>query len=217
MVVALIPVKSLANAKSRLATILPSDHREAIVVAMLLKVLGECALCTEISRICVVTSDDEIARIARAHDSGVVLEPADAGLNCAVEAGLHAAADLDVQQILILPADIPFLDQPELRRILESSDGHHQSAIVPCRNGRGTNALLIPSNANFTPQFGDGSFQRHFRQLSDLGLAPRALHLPGIAADIDEPDDLMMLSDTLTMPSLQALVSPDGSARWQLH
>ncbi|NJM35111.1 MAG: hypothetical protein HC850_10845, partial [Rhodomicrobium sp.] len=74
----------------------------------------------------------------------------------------------------------------------EAADGAG-AVIVPCRRGEGTNALLIPADSPFKPQFGEASFWRHCRQLSGLGLKPHILHLPGIAMDIDLPEDLALV------------------------
>ena len=190
MVFALIPVKSLATAKSRLAAVLDANERRALVIAMFERVISECGACDRIDRICVVTTDAEITAIAHARGSTVIAEHEDAGLNGGVSAGLDAARSLGAERVLILPADIPLIDQSELRHILDAAPGDRCSVIVPCHKGSGTNTLLIPSRAGFKPQFGENSFRRHLRQLAALGLRPRILHLAGIAADIDEPADL---------------------------
>ena len=190
MVFALIPVKSLATAKSRLAAALDADERRALVIAMFERVISECGACDRIDRICVVTTDAEITAIAHARGLTVIAEHENPGLNGGVSAGLDAARSFGAERVLILPADIPLIDQSELRHILDAAPGDRCSVIVPCHKGSGTNALLVPSRAGFKPQFGEDSFRRHLGQLAALGLRPQALHLAGIAADIDEPADL---------------------------
>jgi 2-phospho-L-lactate guanylyltransferase len=63
-------------------------------------------------------------------------------------------------------------------------------ALVPSRDGDGTNALLISPPDAFAPSFGPGSFARHLAQAAQLGLTCRTLNLPGLGLDIDEPADL---------------------------
>ena len=67
-------------------------------------------------------------------------------------------------------------------------------AVVPSRDGAGTNALLLSPPDAMQPEFGEGSFVRHVAQAVALGLEFRVLRLPGIAADIDEPRDLDVLA-----------------------
>jgi 2-phospho-L-lactate guanylyltransferase len=192
MVIALIPVKSIALGKSRLAAVLGPDERRALVIAMLRKVVKECAAHGSIHAVCVVTADEEIAVIAEALGAGIIAEGEEAGLSRAVLAGLEAAREAGASRVLILPGDLPLLDQHELERIFEASAGGTQSVIVPCGRGEGTNGLLIPSLSDFAPDYGEASFARHFAHLTELGLQPVALRLPGIAVDIDEPDDLAL-------------------------
>jgi 2-phospho-L-lactate guanylyltransferase len=219
MVLALIPVKSLDRSKSRLAGVLDADDRRALVTAMLRKVLRKCTLCGAISGVFIVTADRRIAAIAQGSGAAVIQEPASTGLNSAVDVGLEAARSKGHRQVLVLPADIPFLDQSELARIVDVSADGQRSVIVPCHKGDGTNALLIPSAARFTPQYGEASFWNHIAQLSELRLRPKAVRLAGIAADIDEPDDLALLSDSYRdsvfgMPAAQAVAS-HGDMRCQ--
>lgn len=212
MTLALIPVKSLAKAKSRLAPILNPLDRRDLVIAMLERVVGQCVACERISHVCVVTSDREIAAIAETSGAIAIGEPDDAGLNRAATAGLQSARTFEIDQILILPADIPFLTQSELNQLLDDSNDHRRSVIAPCHKGKGTNALLIPAHAAFTPQFGEASFWRHFAQLSALNLKPRILRLPGIAADIDQSDDLAFFEDfAISLPPKSAF--PDRSTQ----
>ncbi len=64
MAVAVIPVKSLATAKSRLAGVLTPDQRRRLVLAMLRNVLSACAASERLEGACVVTGDDEVADTA---------------------------------------------------------------------------------------------------------------------------------------------------------
>jgi 2-phospho-L-lactate guanylyltransferase len=216
MALVLIPVKSLAKAKSRLRSVLQPSERRALVLAMLRKVMGECLSCPRIEGVCLVTPDREIVNFAQALCAKVVLEAADEGLNSAVVAGLRGAVDLPVDHILILPADIPLLGQSDLDQILDATSDPHQSVLVPCYKGDGTNAILIPAASPFAPQFGKNSFSRHKKQLIELGLVPKVLNLPRVAADIDEPDDLTvevaaLIDAAPAVPMRRGMTFPDGS------
>ena len=63
-------------------------------------------------------------------------------------------------------------------------------AIVPARDGRGTNALAWRRGIAMTLHFGDASFAPHAASARAAGIEPAILRLPGLGLDIDRPDDL---------------------------
>jgi 2-phospho-L-lactate guanylyltransferase len=211
MAMALIPVKSLSNAKSRLASILATDERCALVLAMLETVVTQCLACPKITKVCVITPDPAIAAVTEALGATTVHRHGDAGLNAAIDSGLEWARHFEAGQILILPADIPFLSQSDLSQIFDAANARRPSVLVPCHKGAGTNAVLIPAAACFRPQFGYASFRHHFAQLSALGLNPRALSLPGIAADIDNPEDLVLMADAARQRPMKEILPARGA------
>ncbi len=194
MTVALIPVKSLSAGKSRLAGVLHPGERRSLIISMLEKVLAGCFACDSLSRVVVITADRDVADLARSAGAFILSEPSGGGLNNAFAAGITHARATGAARALLLPADIPSITPHEIQLLLIAMNGHRRSVIVPCHKQQGTNALLFPSDAAFVPQFGMGSFWRHYAQLAAIDLKPRALHLPGIAEDIDEPDDLRRLA-----------------------
>jgi 2-phospho-L-lactate/phosphoenolpyruvate guanylyltransferase len=66
-------------------------------------------------------------------------------------------------------------------------------AIVPAHDGRGSNAVLCSPPLVMPLRFGDDSFLPHLASARALGIEPTILNLPGIALDIDQPDDVNAL------------------------
>ena len=119
--VAVVPVKSLAEAKSRLSSVLPADLRRRLVLAMLEDVLDALAAVPGIDRTLVVTPDRDVAALSRRKGAGVLEEEAQSDLNAALSLGaahalLHAAA-----RVLFLPADLPLANAAELGAAPRSS------------------------------------------------------------------------------------------------
>ena len=66
----------------------------------------------------------------------------------------------------------------------------HEISIAPDRHRDGTNVLSIPTNLDFSFAYGPGSFASHVTLAQDLGIEPHIIDVPGLAWDVDHPDDL---------------------------
>src|SRR5699024_5443932 len=103
-----IPVKSLARAKSRLQPLMPAAPRRALVLAMFLDTLAAAQSAEAVAAVTVVTNDAQVAAEAAARGAAAIGEPVCApgidGLNAAVAA---AADPLTARgrAVLVLHAD----------------------------------------------------------------------------------------------------------------
>jgi 2-phospho-L-lactate guanylyltransferase len=66
--------------------------------------------------------------------------------------------------------------------------------LVPDAAGRGTNAALRTPADLFPLRFGNDSFLPHLASARATGLDCVILKLPGIARDVDRPEDLQELA-----------------------
>jgi len=193
---AIIPVKTLSQAKRRLAPVLPDAARARLVLTMLEDVLAAVAQVESIGRVVVVTPDARVAELAQGMGAVVLRERRAAGLNAAVRRGLADAAAQGDSQALVLPADLPLATPEELRRLVEADgDASSQASVTlaPAGDGDGTNALCLAPPDALEPGFGPGSFLQHLAQAVAKGLEIKVLRLPGLARDIDQPRDLARL------------------------
>jgi len=92
-----------------------------------------------------------------------------------------------------LPADIPLIDSNELDQILKSAPASG-SVLVTDSAGCGTNAALRAPCDLFPLRFGNDSFRPHLAAAKATGLPCVVLELPGIAMDVDRPEDLHQLA-----------------------
>ena len=217
---AIVPVKSLAEAKSRLATVLSAPARRRLVLAMLDDVLRVLAASAEVGRIIVVTADSNVATAAGAAGAQVVREPTSMGLNTAIRHAMHHAGLRADTRCLILPADVPLVTTEDIANLLRDASEGTQSArvvIAPSHDG-GTNALVLDDHDLMGPSFGANSFERHLQLAKALHLQPRVVRLPGLGFDIDTPDDLRRLSQVERYAWLQVEALPsDGTASHRRH
>lgn len=188
----LIPVKPLAEAKTRLAPLLAAGERRMLVRQMLDDVLAAATRAAGSAGVALVTADPEVAGAGRARGLRVLPEP-QPGLNRALRHATDTLAREGVQRLLILPADIPLVDARAVQRLLAVAGTAPSVTLVAASADGGTNALLTAPPGVLEPAFGAGSCSRYVQQAGRLGVAPKLLDIPEIALDIDRPEDLQAL------------------------
>lgn len=210
---AIVPIKSLANAKRRLAPALAPSARRQLVLTMLEDVLAAAGAVTEINPVLVVTPDAMVAELARRKGARVLMEHRASGLNAAVRRGLAEAQALGCERALVLPADVPLATPEELSQVLAAAGtAPGSAALVPATDQDGTNALLLTPPQALEPQFGPGSFIAHLSQAVARRLDVRVLQLPGLGADIDRPGDLGHLLERKRADPRYAFLKPQISS-----
>jgi 2-phospho-L-lactate/phosphoenolpyruvate guanylyltransferase len=194
--IGIVPVKALAQAKSRLASVLSLAARRRLVEQMLGDVLAALAATPDVSRTLLVTSDADIATMACAKGAEIIHEDTPISLNGALRTALHASGCQPDARCLILPADVPLATPDEIAALLEGGPAsRHRVVIAPSHDGGGTNALVLGDHDVMGPSFGPDSFKRHLEMAQALHLNPRVVRLPGLGFDIDMPEDLRRLSE----------------------
>ncbi len=192
----LTPIKRLAAGKTRLAEQYMPDERRALQLAMLADGLQALGAAGRISGRAVLTADPEAAALARDCGAVVIDDPIGEGdLNEAVRRGVEALKRFRPERILLAPADLPLLDPADVDRLVETADRHGDWAIAHDEKRDGTNGLVFPSRRPPVFCFGPGSYERHRRQPPGLGSATAAL--ASFALDIDEPADLVTLTERI--------------------
>jgi 2-phospho-L-lactate guanylyltransferase len=184
----IIPVKGPASGKTRLAGLLDGASRARLVGAMLDRVVAASRRARAIDEICVLGP-----AVFHSTERLTMLADPGGGLNAALTSAL-AQCD-DVARLVILHADLPRLTAEDVERLAAAPAD--TIAIAPDRHGTGTNALSLPLPAavRFAFAFGIGSFAVHSKEIQWLGLKRAVITSPGLARDIDVPDDLPDAAD----------------------
>jgi 2-phospho-L-lactate guanylyltransferase len=189
----LVPVKNLANAKQRLSSVLSPEARHELAQAMCADVLETLARWRRRPAVTVVTSDPFASDLAARFAFDVLADDADLGETGAIEMATALCRERGIDRTLVIPADIPLVESRELQRIVESAPPGG-AVLVPDTAGRGTNAALRAPADLFPLRFGNDSFLPHLAAAQATGLPCVVLELPGIALDVDRPDDLQELA-----------------------
>lgn len=182
-VLAIVPVKGLDGAKTRLAPLLSPTERAALVWWMLQQVLSACAASEAVRRTLLVTPQPELAP-----DEVEVLVDRDQGHAAALAAAL---ADPRAREgVLVAMADCPLVTADALDRL---ADAARPVALAPAQDG-GLNALALRDPTLFEPMFGLPDAARLTADRARrAGFEPAILVERAFAHDVDTPSDLRKL------------------------
>ena len=187
---AVVPVKERDRAKERLAAFLAPELRRGLALAMLEDVLAALAAASGLAGLAVVTVDNEAGRLARRYDARLLTSGARDGHTGAVAAAARLLADEGRTGMLTLPGDLPLVTPGEIGQILAAHRAPPSFTIVPSHDEGGSNAILVSPPEAVPLRFGIDSFFPHLAAAEARGIRPTVLRLPGIALDIDNPEDL---------------------------
>ena len=196
---ALVPIRGLETAKTRLGEDLDAEERVDLVTRLLRQTLIATRDARRIAGTIVVTMDPAAAGIAKEHRAVGLVERAP-GLNEAIEAARSVAIARGATAILVLPADLPSVAARSVDELLARASAAGAAsavdatgglvALVPDRHGHGTNALVVSPPAAIGPAFGAESRAAHERAAAAAGAGYVELEGP-LSLDLDTPADLI--------------------------
>jgi 2-phospho-L-lactate guanylyltransferase len=164
----LLPVKVLAQAKSRLA-VLAGERRHELALAVASDTVSAVVACPEVARVIVVTSDPVAGPRLLSHGAA------------------EASRRWPGTGLAALTADLPALRPAELAEALRAAADTGGAAFVPDAAGLGTTMYAVVPGAEFRPMYGGASRARH----AAGGATELALDgIAGLRQDVDTPDDL---------------------------
>ncbi|HST04589.1 MAG TPA: 2-phospho-L-lactate guanylyltransferase [Chloroflexia bacterium] len=187
---AVIPVKGLNNAKSRLASVLSPQERGELVGEMLSHVLDALHTSGAIDNIAVI---NQLEGELTLPPFVSVIRQTEQGLNQLLEQGRAWAEAGGADALLVLFADLPLLLPDDIVDMVRQSESTHTIVVAPDRHGSGTNALLTHPVGLAQFAFGPGSFEAHMALAEATGAQVSVFHSAGTELDIDTLDDLARL------------------------
>jgi 2-phospho-L-lactate guanylyltransferase len=182
----------LRHGKTRLSPVLGKEARETLLHGIADRVVTAAVDSGRIETVLVVSPEAETLAWAAEFGPAVVAvpQPEDrAGLNGAIEAGRAWALDHGASALVSLFADLPLIAPDDIRGLVARTE---PVVLGPDRRGEGTNALLLRlagRGPEFRFAFGDGSLAKHLEEARRLELNAAMHDAPGIAFDLDSPDD----------------------------
>jgi 2-phospho-L-lactate guanylyltransferase len=188
----LLPVKDFKDSKKRLVPALDPTARAGLARAMLADVLTTLSRARAPERVVVFTAADDVIDMAKLLGFEVVVEKSVDGHSAAVNQMVEELSG-SCSRILSLAADLPRLSPSEVDFVLHAVS--EPITLIPSRDWTGTNGVVFIPPARIAMEYGEGSFRRHLSKAAAAGLRSDVMDLPGIAFDIDTPEDLRAFLD----------------------
>lgn len=221
-IAAIVPMKPVGQAKSRLAPRLPDQQRQVLALLLLCRVLQATQGCASLATTWVVGGDGPV-RVLAAQAGARWQDDAGADLNFSLRHAFDQWFSQGGDAALFVPADLPFLRADELERLVRASGGGRSLVLSPAKRDGGTNALLVPRDCRLPFRLGEQSFLHHLQEASRLHYPVACYFSQSLGLDLDTVEDMrrcldtypQMLEDADTMKGYlgPATRSPKTSAR----
>ena len=195
---ALIPVKSLENAKQRLEPCL-GELRGAFSLAMLRDILDAVSRSQTIDAVAVVTGDPDVRQLSESRSLLAIDEASAAGLNADVTHAVEILQGMDAKRITVIHADLPLATGLEIDRVCRAdknpadTDSSLTTVIIPAADRQGTNVLSFDAKHPIPFRYGPNSFNLHCEAVRETQTRFAIAESETLSIDIDEPSDLEQL------------------------
>ena len=187
--IAVVPVKALATAKSRLDPG-PSLRRRDLATAFAADTVTALHAVEAVRAVAVVGSDDQLAEALPGTRVVLLDEPVPADLNRAAQRGIDwAVANHPDAGIVVVPADLPALRPSDVTEMLRLASAHPR-AVLGDEENRGTTMLSGLPGSPPRPRFGTDSLSAH---RADGAVVIDGAGLARAARDVDTVLHLMQV------------------------
>ena len=192
---ALVPIKRLARAKTRLSAVLTATERRQLSLSMADDVLSTLRRSRCLDGVTVLgddpRDDGQIAALAASHGCEWIQENHDLDFATNLVTAARVLERRGVGTLAYIPADLPCLDRRDVEALFDAHTGGVTVAVATADNG--SNALVCTPPTAIAPSYGAPRRARHLTAARERGLAARSLVLEGFARDVDRPGDLNWL------------------------
>jgi 2-phospho-L-lactate/phosphoenolpyruvate guanylyltransferase len=187
---AVVPIKPLYRAKSRLAEVLSPEQRYQFAETMLRHLLTVLGKVPQITGTLVISRDTKALAIARDLGAKTIQESNPSDLNPALARATEVARVWGAGAVLILPADLPFITAEDVENLADLGVNAMSVVIAPDRAEDGTNAMLVRPAGLIPYSYGVASYERHVLAAKAAGADVKIYESDTLSLDIDIPSDL---------------------------
>ncbi len=177
----IIPVSPINSLKTRLSEFLNKEERKHLLLNMLRDIIRAL----DGLDVVIISRDEEILDFAKNELKAEIVKEKYKGLNNAIK---QAFNEIDDEEVIIIPADIPLIKKEHIKDILELSKDY-DLIIAPSRGG-GTNLLYLKSKNSIELKYEGFSFLKHLEEAKKKNLKYYIYDSFLISVDINTPEDL---------------------------
>jgi 2-phospho-L-lactate guanylyltransferase len=188
---AIVPIKTFARAKQRLANVLNEDERRSLMLAMARDVLTCLSQSETLTGVLIVSRAREADVLAETFATERFAESPNVDLAGALtQAAQYLVSHFSAKGIFVVPADVPAITTDEVDQLVRS---HNQVTVLPDSENVGTNGLICSPPLSLPYIFDGKSFKPHVDAAFAAGITPKIVPASCFALDVDTPKDLMAL------------------------
>jgi 2-phospho-L-lactate guanylyltransferase len=192
-IAAVIPMKSLHSAKSRLSNILTAQQRKNLAMYLLDATITELKKSNFISEIIIVSIDKAVENYSCLNNLKFIKD-SDEGVNKAVILADHYCINNGINANIVIPHDLPFISAKEIDEICTISNKYHKCIIIcPSKRFDGTNILFRKPPDVIKTHYDDNSYMNHLKEAYKLKIPVESLDLVKLRFDLDTKEDLLEL------------------------
>jgi 2-phospho-L-lactate guanylyltransferase len=187
LITAVIPMKPLAEGKTRLSEKFTSEERANVVIGMLTTVIN--AISGAGVGNFIVAGGDKRVENATILSGGTWVPDPGSDLNSTIKS-VFTEILAQNNSAMFLAGDLPFVKSADVYSLIRTSGNQKNIALSPARKDGGTNGILVPPGIVFEPQMGSRSFAKHLAQAATAEQSVSICYSYGLGYDLDTIDDL---------------------------
>lgn len=192
-IAAVIPMKSLHSAKSRLSNILTAQQRKNLAMYLLDATIKEIKKSCIISEIIIVSNDKAVKNYSCLNNLKYIKD-SEEGVNKAVILADNYCIDNGINANIVIPHDLPFISAKEIDEICTISNKHHKCIIIcPSKRFDGTNILFRKPPDVIKTHYDDNSYMNHLKEAYKFKIPIESLDIVKLRFDLDTKEDLLEL------------------------
>lgn len=192
-IAAVIPMKSLHSAKSRLSNILTAQQRKNLAMYLLDATIKELKKSNFISEIIIVSNDKAVKNYSCLNNLKFMRD-SDEGVNKAVILADNYCIDNGINANIVIPPDLPFISAKEIDEICTISNKYHKCIIIcPSKRFDGTNILFRKPPDVIKTHYDDNSYMNHLKEADKFKIPIETLDIVKLRFDLDTKEDLLEL------------------------
>ena len=187
---AIVPIKKLENAKTRLSSLLDTDDRIHLSLLMLQDTLQTLSVVQSLTQIITVSADKRVEKIALKYGATFLLEEKERGVNSAIALADNYCIKEAADATMVIPHDLPLLNSIDISKACKLAENESRCIVIcPSLRYDGTNMLLRIPPSIITTFYDADSYNAHVKAATRLGISVKLLFSKGLMHDIDTPED----------------------------
>ena len=190
-IAAIIPVKTFANAKTRLG--IPDREKQELCRIMLAEVLRTVSTSPQIEEVVIVTKEKAAEEMGRSFNATVIPDRDERGVNNAVALADRYLLDGGFDASMVLPQDIPYIKTQDIDFMLNYKAPPNFAIIVPSRRFDGTNALIRMPVDLMETHYDEDSYRIHMSTAKRRTSNAALVFVKRVMWDVDNAEDLKLL------------------------